>query len=382
MKLLIDAHCFDTRASEGINTYLKGIYNEMPALAPDIDFYFASQRGEGLREIFGTAPNIHYVKLGEHGRAVRMLREYPRLLRRLGIDWAHFQYAAPPVKTCHTAVTLHDVLYEDFPENFPFTYRLPRRLLFSHSARQADVVATVSDYSRGRIMHHYGVENERIVLTPNAVTEEFFMADRAVAGRRTKLQGIRPYLLNVSRIEPRKNQLALVRAYHRLGLAERGYDLVLVNRRSIAVPELEAYIVSLPEEERRRIHRFDGLPHEELPAWYAGAELFVYPSLGEGFGIPPLEAAAAGVPVICHNATAMADFDFFGQNLIDVTAEGALENAIERNLTSPPAEADLARIRETVRERYSWRRAAEQLLRAIREPDAAHGSDAARRTTP
>lgn len=366
MRVLVDCHCFDSGQDEGINTYIKGLYGELPALRPDVEFVFASRQGRGLESVFGNAPNVSYVTLSSRGRAGRMLREYPQLIRRLGIDWAHFQYFAPPVKNCRTIVTLHDILFEDFPENFPRNYRLTRRAIFRHSIRRADIPVTVSEYSRGRIAAHYGIEASRITVTPNAVSPIFFNVDREAARREIYGRGIRPFILNVGRIEPRKNQIAVVRAFHETGLAQRGLDLVLINKQAIAVPELESFIASLPATTRQRIHRIEGLKHEELPTWYGAADLFVFPSLGEGFGIPPLEAAATGTPTVCHNATAMGDYDFFGTNLADLSNRERLNNIVLNNVVSPLPAAERQRIAAAIRARYSWSASANTLANQLK----------------
>lgn len=365
MKLLIDCHCFNGSSAEGINTYIKGVYSVMPALAPDIEFYFASGLGDKLADIFGSAPNVNYIKLGSHGRIRRMLSEYPRVISRNRIDAAHFQYFSPPLKNCRTIITLHDILFRDFPEHFPLSYRISRNMVFRHSARRADVLATVSEYSRDRITHHFGIPHDRIIVTPNAVAPEFFSIDRNLARREVYSRGIRPFLLNVSRIEPRKNQLAVVRAFAELDLAHRGYDLVLVSRPTLPVPELEQYIESLPGDVSSRIHRMGGLPHKSLKLWYGAASLFVFPSLAEGFGIPPLEAAAAGTPTICHNGTAMAEFRMLGDNLADLSNQTTLNRLIKRNLTTPQSEKELKKIADQIRNQYNWQTAASALLDSL-----------------
>ena len=178
---------------------------------------------------------------------------------------------------------------------------------------------------------------------------------------------MRPYILNVSRVEPRKNQLALLQAYTGLNLAQRGYDLVLINRAALPVAEFERYLASIPGEPRRHIHTLVAVSHDELRMWYAAASLFVYPSMAEGFGIPPIEAGAARIPVICNDSTAMRDFAFLGQNLADLSKPGNLERLIERNLAAPPSDAELKNISDTIRARYSWQRSAESLLAIMKK---------------
>lgn len=364
MRVLIDCHCFDGEAAEGINTYIKGVYTHLIPLMPETRFYFAALNSDRLRAIFGNASNIRYITLKSRSRISRML-EYRRLVRRHGIDIAHFQYIAPPGIGCRLLITTHDLIFKDFPTRFPLAYRLPRDIFFRLSSRRADLLATVSEYSRGRIASHYGIPAENILLTRNGVDESFFNVPLDRAKGFTEAKGVRPYILNVSRIEPRKNQLTLLQAYHELGLAAKGYDLVLINQPSIPVREFEDYYNSLPPDEKVHVHRMGTVDQEELKLWYRAATLFVFPSIAEGFGIPPIEAAATGVPVICHNATAMADFTFFGNNHIDAESLENLKSAILRNLSNPAPASELEKIKGCIRDNYSWDSAAEVLCFAF-----------------
>lgn len=351
-----------------MTTYLRGIYTRMPALAPEIEFFFAGADTLRLNHIFGSEPNVHILPLRSASRGRRLLSEYPDLIRRHSIDVAHFQYLAPPQKNCRTVITLHDILFRDFPGLFPARYRFTRNLAFRFTARRADLLTTVSDYSRRRIAHHYGIPEHRILVTPNAVTEGFFeyKSDPERNARFRKENGLRPYILNVGRTEPRKNQLALLDAYLDLELDRRGYDLVFIARPALPVPEFDRRLAAVPEETRRHIRFIDNVDHPGIPLWYSAASLFVFPSLAEGFGIPPIEAAAMRVPVICNSATAMGEYTFLGDNLADLSDPATLRKLIDRNLTSPPGAEELERISRKVCERYNWRASAATLLASLK----------------
>lgn len=366
MKLLIDAHYYDGRTEEGVNTFIKGVYSVMPRLAPDIDFYFASVHGDKLAEIFGENPNIRYIRTRSRSRSARLLFEYPSIIRKYGFDAAHFQYMSPPLKRCRTIVTIHDLLFLDFPQYFSRSYRRSRKHLFRHTARNADVVTTVSEYSRRTIADHFSLNPDNIIVTPNAIDEEFFKADKESARRRIYAKGIRPFIMNVSRLEKRKNQFGLVKAFAELGLAARGYDLVLVNRNDVRIRELEQFIAELPYDTRQRIHRIEGMPHHDLIDWYAAASLFVYPSLAEGFGIPPLEAVATLTPSVCHDSTAMSEFSFMGDNLADLSDSENLKLLIEKNLSDPPSPERLQEMARKTREKYNWHDSARLILDHLR----------------
>lgn len=81
MKLLVDAHCFDYNTSEGINTYMRGLYEELVKIAWNIDFYFAASNVERIKEIFGQRDNVHYIKLEAKSKVVRLLTEMPQVIK-------------------------------------------------------------------------------------------------------------------------------------------------------------------------------------------------------------------------------------------------------------------------------------------------------------
>lgn len=368
MNFLVDTHCFDYATSEGINTYLKGLYTALIPIAQNVDFYFASHNLNKLKIIFGSAPNVHYIQLTATNKIRRLLTEMPSIIHRHGIDYAHFQYTAPLIKNCKTIVTLHDILFKDYPQLFPLGYRLTKGILFELSARRADLLLTVSDYSRNRIALHYGIDKNRIYVTPNAVSEDFFHIDADLAHDFVKGKGIEKYILYVSRIEPRKNQIALLQAYHDLRLAEKGYDLVFIGRKTLPVPDFEKLLASLPNKEKQHIHIYNQVPYEELKLWYKATSLFVYPALAEGFGIPPIEAGAAGVPCVCSNQTAMGDFTFFGDNLIDVTNVETLKSAIINNLSSPAIDTNM--VCSAIKAKYNWKSIAENFYNLLKGASA------------
>ena len=351
MRLLIDAHCFDYDTSEGINTYLRGLYNALIPKAKDIEFYFAARNIEKLKTIFVKADNVHYICLRQQNKVLRLLTEFPQVVSRYNIDCAHFQYTSPLIKTCKTIVTLHDILFMDYPHLFPIGYRISKRLMFGLSAKRADLLLTVSDYSKGRITHHFNIPADSIIVTPNAVLNDFCHVDKNEAKAFAASKGITKYILYVSRIEPRKGQLALLHAYLDLRLAQRGYHLVLIGRRTLQTLEFDKMIKVAENEVPGKVHIFNQVSYEDLQKWYRAADLFVYPAIAEGFGIPPIEAGMAEIPCICNNKTAMRDFTFFGSNLIDTNDEILLKNRIEENLQESP---DTSRIRQEIEQIYNW----------------------------
>jgi len=364
IKLFVDCHAFDHDLRQGITTYLAGLYQQAIQLDSGIDFWFAARHPEKLTALFGQGANVHYLSYRSDSKYWRLGFELPAILREGKFDYAHYQYISPAVKQCCEIVTLHDVLFRDFPEQFNLGYRLSKSLLFGRSARRADILLTVSDYSRRRIAHHFGIPESRIGITPNAVN-----SDLAAMPRSTSLPGetakLSRYILFVSRIEPRKNHLLLLRCYRELRLWEQGIGLVCVGAPALSCRELESEKQQLPAAAAGMVHWLTQVSLPELCALYAKATLFVFPSLSEGFGIPPLEAAMFGTQVLCSDRTAMADFDFFGNGLFNPEQPGVLKQKLADYFAGQLRLPDPQLLQSTIQNRYSWQGAAQTLLDAI-----------------
>ncbi len=367
MRLLVDAHVFD-EAPQGTRTYLKGLYSEViSANDPEIEMFFCANDIDNLRTEFGEHHNVNYLKIESRNRVFRLVWEFPMLISKYRIDAAHFQYISPLIKRCKEIITIHDVLFLDFPDYFPVQYRIIKRQLFARSAKRSNRIFTVSESSKSSISKHFRIPSEKIFLTPNAVSNEFFKTigpDKKNALR--DKYGLRKFILYVSRIEPRKNQVMLLQAYHELELWRENYDLVFIGRTDIESVQFTRYLSRLEEDAMSHVKVLDNINFEELNTFYKSCDLFVYPSLAEGFGIPPLEAAASQCVVLCADTTAMQDFDFFNGNLFDPTDLNQLKLKILKNL-GMRNEEEIKKIQSLIQERYSWKAIALNFLAEIKK---------------
>jgi glycosyltransferase involved in cell wall biosynthesis len=349
IKLLVDAHYFDGFYA-GATTYLKGLYAEL-VRQDRFDIYLAASDLDRLKENFPDG-RFKFIRLKEGSNIRRLLFEFPRIIREGKFDYAHFTYFVPFIKTCRFIVTIHDLLFLDYPQYFSLKYRIGRTGMFYLSSVISDEVLTVSAYSKQSLIQHFRLRDEKIHITPNS----FFISDASPSLSRRIFPG--NYLLYVSRIEPRKNHLSLVKAFAELGLYQ-SYSLLLIGKESIRVPELSQYISSLQVNVREKIIFIPNVTEDELCNYYKYSSLFVFPSFAEGFGIPPLEAIAMGTKVICSNTTSLKEFTFLSRYQFDPYDLGSLRSSIMATLNDDhyPKEEILARVRE----QYSWKAAAETL---------------------
>jgi glycosyltransferase involved in cell wall biosynthesis len=215
-------------------------------------------------------------------------------------------------------------------------------------------VQTGSQAMADEIVEHFGVERARVKVIPPGVHQ---------SPVEPRPRGGRPYLLGLGTTEPRKDFPLLVRAFDLLGGGHPDLDLRIVGPAGWAEKAVQDAIAASPY--RHRIHRLGWVP--DPSALMAGAEVFVYPSIYEGFGFPPLEAMVEGVPVVATAAGAVPEVAGPAALLVDPGDAPGLAGAIERVLDDGSLRSELVRAgRDRARE-FSWGRTAEALLAVYRE---------------
>lgn len=354
----VDCHVFDGNF-QGTTTYLKGLYAEL-FQNKEYHFFLGATNINFLETIFGTHDNVTYVKYKSNNKFFRLLFDIPKIIKANKVDFAHFQYVVPPIKACKYIVTIHDVLFLDYPQYFPLAYRIKNKFLFKTSAKRADVVLTVSEYSKNQIQKHFGIE--MATLTPNSIDAIYFEEydKNAVKKQVSEKFKAANYFLYVSRWEPRKNHDRLLKVF-----VENDYykthSLVFVGDKAIENKAYNNYYASLPQEIKEAVFTFNKVNYKDLLLLVRGADLSIYPSIAEGFGIPPLESLAAKIPTICSNTTAMADFQFFGDCLFNPLDLADLKNKIEIGLK----DTQIDQKRNQMKDKFTWQFAAEQFKKAI-----------------
>jgi glycosyltransferase involved in cell wall biosynthesis len=361
IKIFVDAHSFDT-GYQGTQTFIEGLYTTLMKDYPDMDIYFGCCDKNKIARSFPLIdPGKIFIYKKRSLPALRMLTDIPGILKKHGFDFAHFQYIAPAAdKHCKYIVTLHDILFNDFPKEFSPAYRKKRNFLFKRSLKNADIKTTVSDYSRKRIHEHYKIPDKKIHIIPNAASLPVVAKvskSEAVSLLKEKY-GIENFILYVSRIEPRKNHLLLLNTFIELELYKQGIQLVFIGKRSIACKALEQRIASLTKKQQAFFYFIEEVETEELQLFYGACRLFVYPSKAEGFGIPPLEAAINKAPVLCSNVTSMSEFDFFQPNDFDPADTIVFKQKLKVLIDLPPSYQDLEDISIAVNKKYSWKKSA------------------------
>lgn len=359
-KIFVDCHIFD-KNYQGTTTYIKGIYSEF-IKDKSKEFYLAAVGIDNLKKVFGTHDNVQYLQLKTKNKLYRLLFDIPKLIKRNKIDFAHFQYIVPPIKYCNYIVTIHDVLFLQYPEYFPFSYRFQNKLLFKWSANYSDIVLTVSEFSKKQIQTLFKIKD--IDITPNAVDAIYFEEydKEKIKAEVQKQYGLDKYWLYISRWEPRKNHHTLLKVFVENNF-HKEYSLVFIGDKDMVNAEYDAYFETLPKEVQAKVITMNKVEFNILLQLLRGADLSVYPSMAEGFGIPPIEAVAARVPSVCSNTTAMADFDFLKEFMFDPLDKKDMANTIQKVLTNKVTMPNI----EEVKTKYSWEVSAEILNKRIED---------------
>src|SRR5579862_5087385 len=364
IKLFVDAHVFD-KEFQGTQTFIRGLYKALvEKYAAELDIYFGVcdvDRFAAILPFISPSRILPYKK--RSANFLRLVTDIPCYIRNHRFDFAHFQnISMQKTGSCQTIITLHDIIFNDFPNDFPLIYRKARNVLFRRSIHRAAIKTSVSTYSRDRIAERYNILPQHIHVVPNAAND--MLPHCSLSKKEAALQirekfGIENFVLCVSRIEPRKNHLLLLEKYLKLELFKKNIPLVFVGKKSLDVVTLSRCLNDLTEEQKKMVHWYQQVSREDLTVLYKACMLFVYPSKAEGFGIPPLEAITCGAPVLCSNVSAMKDYYFFQPYMFDPGDEKDFETKLNDTIHNLPDENFIMRAADQASHNYSWQHSAD-----------------------
>jgi glycosyltransferase involved in cell wall biosynthesis len=315
------------------------------------------------------SPNL---RVGGPGvRALWMQTEVPRMLDDAGVDVAVFpNYAVPLAAPCPTVVVVHDLTILRMPQHCTLQKRLLMAPMLRQAVKVASVIATVSEASQRDIESFLGVARSRIALLPGAAHPSCRPAASDTVTAVTARHGLsRPYVLTVGTLEPRKDLVTLLRAFDQLERDLPEHDLVVVGGRGWQdrqlVQALEARMQS------RRVRWLGYVSEPDLVALYTGADLFVFTSMFEGFGLPVLEAMACGAPVVASDVAALREVGGDVARFAPPGDPAAFARTISESLRDPEARAAARRAGPERAARFSWTRTAEALWARARTAGSA-----------
>lgn len=309
----------------------------------------------------------------------------PLALRRIQPDLTHITaFAGAVAWRGPTVVTAHDLAFLTGRRNQSLYARLYWEQVLRHSARHARQIIAVSEQTRDELATYWSVNPERITVVHNALRSMSHagLAPSPGAQRLRATLGA-SYLLHVGRIVTRKNVEQLVRAYDLLAGEFPDLHLALVGGAGYGSAPTLALIAASPY--RDRIHLLGWVSDDDLAALYAGARVFVFPSLHEGFGLPLLEAMACGVPVVASYAAAHPAIVGSAALRVDGSSATALAHGIAAAMNDPELRATLSERGRAQAQSFSPEACARATLRVYEAALAASlvvAPDTARPTQP
>lgn len=356
----------------GVDTYLMGLVAALAELDRDNEYVLLVNAGDHLP--FPAPPNFRVLTLSRRPRLTRLAFQQivlPAVLWSRRVDVLHSPAFIMPFCRARRRhlLTVHDMSSFLLPQSHPRSRRgrMYERAI-TQSIRRADLVSVPSPSVKRDILALVGdVPADKVRVIRSGVSPRFTPRPFEEVAPVVERLGLHfPYLLYVGTIDPRKNLDRLLESYGRL-LASRPVPehLVLAGQRGWNVDALGDRLHR--PELRGRVHLLGYVSSDDLPALYAGARLFVYPSLLEGFGFPPLEAMASGIPVVASDSSALRDNLAGAAELVEATDVSALGAAIERLLHDEPRRAELIAQGLARAAEFRWDRFGRETLDCYRE---------------
>jgi glycosyltransferase involved in cell wall biosynthesis len=340
----------------GIGTYIRNLLRQLARIDRETAYVVLCRPGD-CATIAGLGENFRAVVEPARNYSITEQVRVPLALRREGVTLFHApHYVLPRLVSCRSVVTIHDCIHLMFPQYLPNrlapTYA---RLAIGTAARHATRILTVSESSKRDLLRFVDVPPEKIQVIPNAFDERFARspdpADMARVRERYQLHG--EFALYAGNVKPHKNLERLIEAFaivRRRGLDHVG--LVLIG------DDISRYASLRRAVHRHQLHRhvrFLGyLPEDTLTVMYRLASAFVFPSLYEGFGLPPLEAMASGTPVVTSNVSALPEVAGDAAMLVDPYDPSSIADGLVRVLGDPGLRRELTARGLARADQFSW----------------------------
>ena len=348
----------------GIGTYIRNLLRQLARMDCQTEFVIlcrpedretVAALGDNFRAVVQTAPNY---SISEQLRI-------PLALAREGVTLFHApHYVLPPLVRCKSVVTIHDCIHLMFPQY------LPNRLAYSYArtsirlaARRATRILTVSESSKRDILRFVDTEPDKIDVIYNAYDDRFAIDPREedVVRVRERFQLESEFVLYAGNVKPHKNLERLIEAFHLV--RKRGLDHLKLVMIGDEISKYTALRRAVHQHQLHKYVRFLGyLPEVTLAVMYRLAGVFVFPSLYEGFGLPPLEAMASGTPVVTSNVSSLPEVAGDAAILVDPYDPRSIADGIYRVLSDERLRRDLRRKGVARAGMFSW----EQSVRRVR----------------
>lgn len=361
----------------GVATYIFGLLDALLRRGPEAEIHVLGLTEErGLFARWEDLAHFHWQEIpSAYRRAVANVywhqTQLRGWLRRAGMDLLHVPSYRRVLWRCPVpqVVTVHDLAPFRLAGKYDPARMFYGRHVVRHLVHGAQGLCAVSQSTANDMHQFWGVPLERIEVIWNGIDHQLYRPQSApavesfLASRSLSV----PYFIYLARLEhPGKNHLRLIEAYelYRQRHPQSGCALVLAGADWHGAEVIHQRIAASPW--REQIHRVGFVPQNEVPLWYAGARAMIYPSLFEGFGLPPAEAMATGCPVICSNRGSLPEVVGEAAWMIDPEDVAAMTAAMERLGDDPAERARWSQLGLERSKLFHWDRAAEKIWHLYR----------------
>ncbi len=356
------------RNASGLGSYGRNLVNALTDRSdcPELLLYAPDQGRDDLRSQVRASEKMRFVYSGKHCRLAQDWwrgRTIVKDLLRDGVDLYHGLTGELPQGVrragIKTVVTIHDLIFLRHPEYYHRLDVMLYRRKFYRTLHEADRIIAISECTKRDILYYSDYPADRIDVIYQTCSSDFRRtaseAERTLVRRRYSLPD--HYILNVGTIEERKNVMLVVKALQQLPRQEH---LVIVGRKTGYTNEVMEYAAHHGVDDR--IVLLHGVPNTDLPALYQMADVFVYPSRYEGFGVPVIEAAQSGLPVVAATGSCLEEAGGPDNYYVDPDDEDAMASALHRLLTDEAERLRVAHSGSEYVRRFEGNRLAEQMM--------------------
>jgi glycosyltransferase involved in cell wall biosynthesis len=365
MRIAVDAHAIG-RHLTGNEVYVRSLLSALAGLNQDSEFVAyvsADSAAQYLPANIRTrrVATNPFVRLG-FDLAMRVRQDRPDLL--------HVQYTAPLMCPVPIVVSVHDVSFLEHPEYFTRDRAWQLQFTVRRTVKRAARILTGSEFSRSSILKVYGdLDEDKVVVVPNAAASEFRPISResAAVAVRERLSIAAPFVLSVGDLQPRKNQIGLIKAFARLVNAypQLKQNLVLAGKETWFADQVHK--AARESGVSDRIQFFGFVSDDDLLQLYNACDLFVFPSFYEGFGLPALEAMACGRAIACSHTSALPEVVDGAAILFDPYALDEIVRALADLLLDRELRARTERLGLQRAAHFSWQKTAQRTLEVFHD---------------
>ncbi len=360
----------------GIGTYIRNVVRTLARLDRDSKYFLIGSPAK-VAECGPLPPNFHAVALDGRDDTIKGNLDFRAIVRRLGCDVVHIPHLfwIPRGLGCPYVLTVHDLLEHMYGSHNASSFRrslhfyMTRRVL-----RKAARVIAVSQFTRNEIEKLLAIPDARIEVVYNAIDERFLHghateADRELIAQRYLVN--HPFILYAGAIRPHKNVVRIIEAFSALKNELQkeqlfpDLKLIIIGDDLSSHPRLRRTVVRGGVQNDVRFLGF--VPIEVLRIFYDVAKVFVFPSLYEGFGLPPLEAMAHGTPVVASNTSSLPEVAGNAALLVNPENVFEIQRGLQRALVDPAMRAQMKQRGYEQAQRFSWTASVSRILEIYRE---------------